>query len=193
MPCTKTQHSDSRVAQTSDPSISSPVLYTSEQLRSFGLVFIGLGTGRWFGALDLFPEPPMFFCFFIICLKFAICGSHDFHFNSWYWNTTKLPDHTTQKIFTSSKAWQQLKYSMNHFMEKPQFNQTICIYSKTCVKRPLSKRPQLDFQYQLLLNAGQKYCRMLQGEHFWPSLSYHLSLSYFVYFWEAVLHRFHCT
>ena len=26
-------------------------------------------------------------------------------------------------------------------------------YSKTCLKR------------QLLLNAGQKYCRMLQGEH----------------------------
>ena len=31
-------------------------------------------------------------------------------------------------------------------------------YSKTCVKRPLSKR-------QLSLNAGQKYCRMLKGEH----------------------------
>ena len=38
-------------------------------------------------------------------------------------------------------------------------------YSKTCVKRPLSKRPQIGFQDQLLLNAGQKYCRMLQGEH----------------------------
>ena len=36
------------------------------------------------------------------------------------------------------------------------------IYSKTCVKPPLSK---IGFQYQLLLNAGQKYCRMLQGEH----------------------------
>ena len=38
-------------------------------------------------------------------------------------------------------------------------------YSKTCVKRPLSKRPKIVFQEQLLLNAGQKYCRMLQGEH----------------------------
>ena len=38
-------------------------------------------------------------------------------------------------------------------------------YSKTCVKWPLSKRPQIVFQDQLLLNAGQKYCRMLQGEH----------------------------
>ena len=38
-------------------------------------------------------------------------------------------------------------------------------YSKNCVKRPLSKRPQIGFQDQLSLNAGQKYCRMLQGEH----------------------------
>ena len=37
--------------------------------------------------------------------------------------------------------------------------------STTCVKRPLSKRPQIGFQDQLLLSAGQKYCRMLQGEH----------------------------
>ena len=33
------------------------------------------------------------------------------------------------------------------------------------VKRPLSKRPKIGFQDQLSLNAGQKYCRMLQGEH----------------------------
>ena len=33
------------------------------------------------------------------------------------------------------------------------------------VKQPLSKRPQTDFQDRLSLNAGQKYCRMLQGEH----------------------------
>ena len=39
------------------------------------------------------------------------------------------------------------------------------ISSKTCVKWPLSKRPLLGFQDQLSLNAGQKYCRMLQGEH----------------------------
>ena len=39
------------------------------------------------------------------------------------------------------------------------------LYSKTCVKRPLSKRPQIDFLDHLSLNAGQKYCRMLQGEH----------------------------
>ena len=38
-------------------------------------------------------------------------------------------------------------------------------YSKTCVKRPLSKKTKIGFQDQLLLNAGQKFCRMLQGEH----------------------------
>ena len=38
-------------------------------------------------------------------------------------------------------------------------------YSKTCVKRPLSKRPKIGFQDQLLLNPGQKYCRMIQGDH----------------------------
>ena len=38
-------------------------------------------------------------------------------------------------------------------------------YSKTCVKGPLSKRPQIGLKDQLSLNAGQKYCRMLQGEH----------------------------
>ena len=39
------------------------------------------------------------------------------------------------------------------------------LYNKTCVKQPLSKRPKIGFQVQLLLNVGQKYCRMLQGEH----------------------------
>ena len=42
-------------------------------------------------------------------------------------------------------------------------------FSKTCVKWPLSKRLKIGFQDQLSLNAGQnagqKYCRMLQGEH----------------------------
>ena len=43
-------------------------------------------------------------------------------------------------------------------------------YNKICVKRPLSKRQKIGlqkigFQNQLSLNAGQKYCRMLQEEH----------------------------
>ena len=38
-------------------------------------------------------------------------------------------------------------------------------YSKTCLKRPLKKKTKIGFQDQLSLNAGQKYCRILQGEH----------------------------
>ena len=39
------------------------------------------------------------------------------------------------------------------------------MYSKTCLKRPISKQQKIGFQDQLSLNAGQKYCIMLQGEH----------------------------
>ena len=38
-------------------------------------------------------------------------------------------------------------------------------YSKTRLKLPLKNNTKIDFQYRLSLNAGQKYCRMLQGEH----------------------------
>ena len=40
------------------------------------------------------------------------------------------------------------------------------VYSKTCVKRPLSERVKIGFQGRLSLNA----------DHLIPSLSYHLSL-----------------
>ena len=42
-------------------------------------------------------------------------------------------------------------------------------YEISTVKPVLSehskRRPKIGFQYQLLLNAGQKYSRMLHGEH----------------------------
>ena len=37
--------------------------------------------------------------------------------------------------------------------------------SRSVVKRPLAKRPENGFLDRLLLNAGQKYCRMLPLEH----------------------------
>ena len=43
-------------------------------------------------------------------------------------------------------------------------------------------RPKIGFQDRLSLNAGQKYCRMLQ--YFRPSLSYHLSLRPFLSIFE---------
>ena len=52
-------------------------------------------------------------------------------------------------------------------------------YSKTCVKRPLLNIPNIGFQTQLSLNAGQKCCRMLQGDNsamFSTFIKYHLSL-----------------
>ena len=54
-------------------------------------------------------------------------------------------------------------------------------YRKTCVKRPLSKRPKIGFQDQLALNAGQKFCN-----------TFDLHLATICYFWAAVLHRFYC-
>ena len=44
---------------------------------------------------------------------------------------------------------------------------SVCLsqYSKTYRKRPLKKKTKIGFQDRLSLNAGQQYCRMLQGEH----------------------------
>ena len=39
------------------------------------------------------------------------------------------------------------------------------LQGQTCLKRPLKKNSKNGFQYRLSLNAGQKYCRIFQGEH----------------------------
>ena len=52
-------------------------------------------------------------------------------------------------------------------------------HAPACLKRPLKKRQKNGFQDRLSLNAGQKYCRMLQEsilQYFPPALSYHLYL-----------------
>ena len=36
------------------------------------------------------------------------------------------------------------------------------MYSKACLKRPLKNNTKMGFQHQISLNAGKKYCRMLQ-------------------------------
>ena len=51
------------------------------------------------------------------------------------------------------------------YMQDLWFFSYIFKYSKTCLKRPLKKNTKIGFQDRLSLNAGQKYCRMLQGEH----------------------------
>ena len=51
--------------------------------------------------------------------------------------------------------------------------------SKTCVKRPLSKRPKIGFQDQLSLNAGQNIaeCSWSILQYVRLSLCYHLSFT----------------
>ena len=52
-------------------------------------------------------------------------------------------------------------------------------YSRPCHKLSLKKKTKIGFQYQLSLNAGHKYCRMLKESilrYFRPSLRYHRSL-----------------
>ena len=59
------------------------------------------------------------------------------------------------------------------------------LYSKTCVKRPLSKISQIGFHDQLSLNASQNIAECSKGsilQYFRPSLSYHLSLRSFCLF-----------
>ena len=56
----------------------------------------------------------------------------------------------------------------------------VCDYSKTCAKRPLSKRPKNGFQYQFSPNAGLMQVKSIAKgsilQYFRPSLSYHLAL-----------------
>ena len=72
----------------------------------------------------------------------------------------------------------------------------LLIYSKTCLKLPLSKRQNNGLQDRLSLNAGQKYCRMLQRERsaiFRPSLSYQLQLRpLYCLFLSGRFRRFYC-
>ena len=46
-------------------------------------------------------------------------------------------------------------------------------YSETCLKGPLKKKLKIGFQDRLLLNAGQKYCRMLQRVAFCNTFDLH--------------------
>ena len=68
---------------------------------------------------------------------------------------------TLRRIEMTLTSWRKFGIQCNSDSEqRAHFS-----YSKTCVKRSLSKRQKIGFQYQLSLNAGQKYCSMLQGEH----------------------------
>ena len=60
-------------------------------------------------------------------------------------------------------------------------------YSKTCVKRPLTKRQKTCIQDRLSLNAGQKFAECSKGsilQFVRPSLSCYLSLRSFLSIYE---------
>ena len=86
------------------------------------------------------------------------------------------------------KEWAQRSHVLNIC---PLHNLFENIYSKTWVKRPLSKRSKNCFQGRLSLNAGQKYCRMLPLEHS-AILSTYINIPVFIknfvlsFIWVAV-------
>ena len=80
------------------------------------------------------------------------------------------------------RAFQRAKMSP----QDTQLNTIMCIFlpkiKLNTVKPVLSshtKRPKIGFQDQISLNAGQKYCRMLQGEHS-AILSTFIKLPFFI-------------
>ena len=90
----------------------------------------------------------------------------------WYDNLCKLygprSGPTICLAWSGSKLFDTLMVFQKVFLKKSYFEkvqQTTKKHSKTCVKWPHSKRPKIGLQEQLSLNAGQKYCRMLQMEH----------------------------
>ena len=73
---------------------------------------------------------------------------------------------TQMRLLPQSDQGHHVSYSDKRFVNSSPDNQhLIWEYSKTCLKQPLKKNTKNGFQYQLSLNAGQKYFRMLQGEH----------------------------
>ena len=77
----------------------------------------------------------------------------------------------------------------------------IWIIVENTVKPVLSghskRRQKIGFQDRLSLNAGQKYCRMLQGQHSAILLTFiklpFVIKTFFVYFRVAAKNRFYCN
>ena len=80
----------------------------------------------------------------------------------WHANNKGTGQPVHLKVLINAFVFHSLK-SVIHELNLLQV--TLQYSNKTCVKRPLSKRPKIGYQDYLSLNAGQKYCRMLQREH----------------------------
>ena len=53
----------------------------------------------------------------------------------------------------------------NDLKRKENFSKNVQSYRVCSFKQPLKKKSEIGFQDRLMLNAGQKYFRLLQGEH----------------------------
>ena len=63
------------------------------------------------------------------------------------------------------------------------YNNGVSYIVKPVLSRHSKRSPIIDLQYQLLLNAGQKYCRMLPLEHsaiLWTFIKLPFSIKTFV-------------
>ena len=84
------------------------------------------------------------------------------------------------------RAFQKAKMSPQDM----QLNNISCIFLKKSIKYCSShskRRPKIDFQDRLSLNADQKYCRMLLEEHsairsIFIKLTFAIKIFFFVYF-----------
>ena len=95
------------------------------------------------------------------------------------WNVISITHKIHMGYSFQKYSWSQYLRLTFHRISVSKYSQILrFIFSISTVKHVLSghskRRPKIGFQDRLSLNAGQKYCRMLQ--YFWPSLSYHLSL-----------------
>ena len=85
-------------------------------------------------------------------------------------NQTKSPATSASKEANSEDLYMSMSSQVKRKSRTRQKKKVSIICSKTYLKWPLSKRSEIGFQKQLLLHAGQKYCRM------GSTLSYYLSL-----------------
>ena len=88
-----------------------------------------------------------------------------------------LYDHTRTMLVVEDELAVIIKKHILIMMERHLLHHKY--YSKNFLKRSLKKKTKIGFQDRLSLNAGQNYCRKLQGcilQYFRPSLTYHLSL-----------------
>ena len=68
-------------------------------------------------------------------------------------------------VFKTNYRLMQVKSICNILSTFIKLPFVIKVFVLSIFEWPISKRPKIGFQDQLSLNAGQKYCRMLQGEH----------------------------